>query len=983
MVVSLAVLGPLTLAVDGEDVALRPAQRRVLATIAAAGSQGIDTNAIIERLWLDNKPAHARTSVQVHISGIRRVAPTLIQTDGTRYTLNPDVPLDSGRFVEVIEAARAAATNDDWDNVVDYSNEALAMWKGDPFAELIDDASARPEIVRLGERHLEIIELKMRALLSLGRYSEALPELRALVTDHPLHERFCYQLMVALYRGGRQVEALRTYQALRTMLGEKIGIEPDPSLRMLEERILLQDPALGDPVHIAVPNNLPVIATSFVGRSSAVEKIAARLGTSRLLTIVGGPGFGKTRLAIELGHSSLESYPGGVWFAGLADARSVEDVASTIASATRFQDDITGLTELGLGLASRKILLIVDNCEHVLDACSAFAAAVLSAGGDLRMIATSRTALAVDGEQVWQLDPLSVPVSAIGDVGPTEAVASPAVRLFVDRAKAVDRTFGLTSESTPEIVELSRRLAGIPLAIELASRWVPALGISEITSMLDLSASQDADDPNHGAASLRAAIDWSLALLPEEDRGLVTRAAIFSGPFGLSDVRAICSKNSEGPQFAATMSRVVSSSLLQVDRRPSGSVRYRMLIPIREFLLAEPMPTADHEELEARFVDHYLSKAHSWQVDRFTAVVDLKSIDDDIDNLRTALDLGLKQNMADEVAEALVPLGSYFNQRYLSWESKAWIERALTHDLEPLVEASTLRALGSVSEILGHLAESESAFLRAIAIHDDLDDAEGRARCLLSLAGVQSHRGEWEEGLATAEEAHHLVEGTGHDSAIATASYYMGETTGAAGDVVGAVPHLLDSAYRFERAGELGRASTVMSLLAVFTALTNEEEVSGSALSRATDLATASDSDYRMVKALSASALVDATWGDERRAASTLLDARVQIERSHPDELLDFLLPAAAVLVRVGEWALVSEIVRGVQYFFSRSEASLSAPWSLTLDAWAHSSATALQDSGARSAARGAMAPVEDLVTRARAALQDIAFSPRPSDERP
>ncbi len=975
MGVSLSVLGPLALAVNGESVALRPAQRRVLATLASLGGESIDTDSLIERMWPGDPPENARTSLHVHVSGIRRATPGIIHTEGSRYTLNPEVVVDTNEFDSLIDKAGAAAAENDWDDVVDCGDKAQSIWRGDPFAELSDDASAMPEVVRLSERHLEVVELRMHALLSLGRYAEALPELRALVTDHPLHERFRYHLMMALYRGGRQVEALRTYQELRTVLGEEIGIEPDPSLRALEERILLQDPALGDPGHIATPNNLPVIATSFVGRDAAVEKIAARLGTAHLMTIVGGPGFGKTRLAIELGHSSLENYPGGVWFAGLADARSIEDVAATIASATRLQDDVTGLTDLGHALAFRRALLILDNCEHVLDACTAFATAALSAGGDLRIIATSRAPLQADGEQVWQLDPLPVPASARDEILPNEALASPAVRLFVDRAKAVDRTFGLTAESAPEIVELSKQLAGIPLAIELASRWVPALGVAEITSMLDPTVAEDADDRTHASASLRAAIDWSLALLPEEDRALVTRAAIFSGPFGLSDARAVCSEEHEGPRFAATMSRVVSSSLVQADRRHDGSVRYRMLIPIREFLLAGP--TSNHEKLEKRFVRHYLSKAHRWQVDRFAAVGDLTAIDDDIENLRAALDLGLRHGMAGEVAEALVPLGNYFNQRYLSWESKAWIERTLTHDLEPSVEAATLRALGSVTEILGQLAKSEQVFERAIAIYDTLDEPEGRVRCLLSLAGVRSHRGEWAEGLATAEEAYRLVEPTGHDSAIATASYYIGETIGGSGNVAVAVHHLLDSADRFERAGELGRASYVMSKLTVLTVLTNNEIVSRSALKRATDLAATSSSDYRMVKALSASALVDATWGDERRAASTLLDARVRIEQSHPDELLDFLLPAAAVLVRSGNWELVSEILGGVRHLFSRSEEALPVPWSLTIDQWILSSSTVLGDSATDAEMRGRMTSLESLVDKALSALRHVAAASR------
>jgi predicted ATPase/DNA-binding SARP family transcriptional activator len=968
MGVSLSVLGPLELAVDGEPVALPPAQATVLAAMTVGSGRPIPTDVLIERVWPQGPPKSARTSLQVHISAIRKVAPNLIESEGGLYRLHPDVTLDVDVFESHVERAENATLEHDWVTAIAECDAALALWRGDPFAELTDDTLSRAEAIRLTERHLEIIEMRLRALATLGRSAEALPEIQYRVTQHPLHERFRYLLMLALYQGGRQVEALRAYQEFRTMLGEEVGIEPDVSLKLLEERILLQDPTLGDPIRLSTPNNLPANPTSFLGRDATFEKITQRLVTARLMTITGGPGFGKTRLAVELGHSLLGSYPGGVWFAGLADARSVEDVSATIAAATVIHDEVTGVHAVARALASRHILLILDNCEHVLGACAAFATAALTEGGNLRIIATSRAALGVDGEQVWQLDPLQVPPITATPVGPAEALASSAVRLFMDRAQAVDRGFILTAESAPDIVRLARQLAGIPLAIELASRWVPALGISEITSMLDPAVADAADDPAHASASLRAAIDWSLALLPEEDRTLTTTTAIFSGPFGLSDVQAICSQDRQTHEFAAAMARVVGSSLLQVDRRPDGSVRYRMLVPIREFLLSAPEP--GYDELETRFAHHYLSMAAGWQVDRFTAVVDLSTIDENIENLRAAMDIGLDRDMQNDVARALVPLTSYFHQRYLSSECKTWIERTLTHDLDPPVKASLLRALGSVSEVLGHLDEAEEIFAQAIAIYDTLDDPDGRARCLVSLAGVQSHHGNWAEGRATAEEVHRLVEPTGNQTAIATASYYVGESIGNGGDVPGALPYLVDAADHFESAGQLSRASYVMSTLAVLAVLDDDESTGRSALKRATEISAASSGDYQLVKVLSANALVAAAWGDEREAATTLLDVHLRIERSHPDELRNFLLPATAVLVRGDEWELVAEIVGWVQHHFTRSQAALPIPWARTMDGWSLAAQAALGDSWSDAATRGRMTTIEDLVARTLLALE-------------
>ncbi len=648
---ALGVLGPLL-----PKHITRPAQRRLLSILLLRGGSDLDRDLLIDCMWGDKPPRSARNALHVHISGLRRaIGDDVIATTTHGYRINPD---GHGFDVSDLDRLAVAAHNgDDPSKQLRFTTDALELWRGDPYQELTEDAFALPEIVRLKERRLELVELHMQALLALGHNGEAIPQLRELVERFPLSERLHEGLMLALYRSGRQAEALRQFQSARRVLGEQVGIEPGPALKELEKRILFQDPDLGATEAQPTPHNLPTFATSFVGRDEEIASTVEAVSVNRLVSIVGGPGFGKTRLAIELGHASLQDHPGGVWFVALADARTVEDVTALIATATQDQQNVSGLTDLAKALAPRPALLILDNCEHVVGDCAAFARTTLAAGGDLRILVTSRRRLGIEGERVWQLDPLPVPAGSTSKTELSDAATNIAVQLFVDRAQAVDRTFALSTNSAPEIIELTNRLAGIPRAIELAARWVPALGITEIVSMLDPTHSAvTGPDGAQVAGSFREAIDWSLSLLPSEDRTLLEDTAVFNGWFGFSDVEAVCAGGRGRVQLAAAMVRIVDSSLLVAARRNDGSARYRMLVPMREFLIASR--DSGWDGLQEVYVRHYLSKALTRQDDGFSGVADLALIEDDIDNLGASLDIGFDRGRADDVARALVPLNN-------------------------------------------------------------------------------------------------------------------------------------------------------------------------------------------------------------------------------------------------------------------------------------------------------------------------------------
>lgn len=964
--VMLGILGPLI-----PDDITRPAQRRLLSILILTRGSAIDRDLLVDRMWGTDPPQSARNALHVHLNGLRKaLSRDMISTTASGYRIDVvDDEVDVSKFDRWSNAARAEL---DASQRLELADDALKLWCGDPYQELAADSFALPEILRLEERHLELVELRMQALLTLDRHEEAIPELRELVERFPLRERFYEDLMLSLYRSGRQTDALRQFQSARRILGETIGIEPGPSLKKLEERILFQDPTLGKLDGHMPPRNLPTFTTSFVGRNDDMESIAKTLDVDRLVSIVGGPGFGKTRLAVEVGLSWGEDHAGGVWFASLAEARSSEDVRALIAAASRIQHNAANLEDLARAFAVQHGLLILDNCEQVLESCAAFVAAVLTTGGNLRVLVTSRSRLNVVGEEVWRLDPLPVPESLTDDDDMSRAALNGAVRLFVDRARSVDRTFVLSSKSLPALVELSRRLAGIPLAIELAARWVPALGIDEIASMLDPADPVATDsEGTEAAGSLRVAIEWGLSLLPPDDLSLLRDLAVFSGSFGLSDVAAVCAGGRARGPLAAAVARVVDSSLLHAARQDGGVVRYHMLVPIREFLVASR--DDDWDTLEAAYANHYLTKALTWQEDRFQGVADLAPIDEDIDNIRAALDIGLVRGWADDVARALVPLNNYFFQRYLAWESKTWLERVMEGDLSPSVEASALRALASSAEVLGELANAVDMFNRAITLFETVGDDIGRARCLVSLAGAYAHRGDWELGAVTAQDSYTLMEASGNPAALAGSSYYIAENLTGGGDFAAAVPHFTRATEFFESCGEFGRGAYVMSRFALFAALDGDETLARAAVDRATALMEKSDSEYREAKILGSSALVDAIWGDVRVAAAKLLRANERIEGVQRDLIFDFLLPAAAVFVRTGSWENVAEVAVGVGRAVATTESAMPALWTASMSRWVAQAAAGLDEAEETIRRRNSVATIDTIATATAAALGDIA----------
>lgn len=590
--VRVQVLGPLTARRDGECVPLGgPKQRQVLACLLAARSEFVSVDALVEDLWPGDPPATAAHVISTYVSGLRRVLGDRIRTEGTAHALSihDDDVVDAWQLEAVVARARALQDTD--------PEAALALLPspiptGDPFGGLAGESA----LVQVDARRVEEVVLRSAVLwgeleLALGRHEEALPALGELCERHQYHEGLHAQRMLALYRAGRQVEALETFRALRATLADEFGVDPSASLTELELRILLQD----DGLLLEPPHVLPTPVSSFVGRQAQVGEICAAVTGNRLVTVVGPGGVGKTRLAIEAARASLSRFSGGTWWVDLAAVDQPDRAAARIAG-------ILGLPE-GPGasapeairafLSPRSALLVLDNCEHLLPGVADLVGALLEGAPLLTMLATSRRPLAVPGEHRVLVDPMSL---------------DDATRLFRIRARDAGAPDARLAGDEAAIARVCASLDRLPLAIEVAASRGAAMSVSQIADLL-------AVDPTLGGValsgvpekqrSLGAAIEWGYRLLTPRQQEALDRLSVFNGSFDLdAGVAVVGSDLDSGPPpgpahevpaaagggpsppppgVVDSIAALVDSSLLVAEPAWDGGLGYRMLETVRSY----------------------------------------------------------------------------------------------------------------------------------------------------------------------------------------------------------------------------------------------------------------------------------------------------------------------------------------------------------------------------------------------------------------
>jgi predicted ATPase/DNA-binding SARP family transcriptional activator len=648
-VIEFRVLGPLEVLRDGEQVRIPgDKERALLASLVIHRGDVVSTDQLIDQLWGDDLPDNPANALQAIVSRVRkalnREGVIATRKPGYRLQLAPE-SIDAVRFEDLAQRAARLGT-DDPSRASELLTEALSLWRGSPYADLAYDDLAQPERARLEDLRVAALEEKIAADLALGRNSDALSELERLVAAHPLRERLRGQLMLALYRSGRQADAIAAYHETRRVLDDELGLDPGPELENVYQQILRHDASLEparESVAGASPTNLPARVTSFVGREAEIEDVTALLRNNRLVSIIGPGGAGKTSLAIEVGRGLVQSFHRGVWLVELAPVSDPGMVVASISDSLGLSEDASGASQaqpatarLSAYLHNKDLLLILDNCEHVVQAVAEVADALLTTCPRVAILATSREVLATSGEFVWTIPPLAVPHR---DADLRALRAYDAVRLFEQRVASAGAALVLDDEGVAAAAQICRRLDGLPLAIELAAARARAISLPEMARRLDhrfalLSTGGRTTEPRH--RTLRAAIDWSHDLLTPPERALFRRLAVFSGGWTLEAAESVCGDDEVG-DVMDVQSRLVDQSLI-VARGGRFSMLETILVYARERLDA----AGEEVMLRERHARFFAALAESIQpelrgIDQARALTRLRN---DEHNLRLALQWG-------------------------------------------------------------------------------------------------------------------------------------------------------------------------------------------------------------------------------------------------------------------------------------------------------------------------------------------------------
>lgn len=736
---------------DGTAVALGGARLRALLTVLALRpGRTVPATVLVDEVWDGDPPADAVGALQALVGRLRRAlgrdAIGSVE-NGYRLATDPDA-VDLHRFERLVGEGARALEDGDAAKAATVLDDALALWRGPALADLPDRGAAA---VRWEARRLDARRTRIAAVLAMGRPDEALPELAALCADHPIDEPLQALRIRALQAAGRTAQALAAYGEARTALAERLGSSPGPELRRLYEELLHQDRPRPEPVPSpAPPGNLRARLTSFVGRETDIAALCEDLSRARLVTLLGPGGAGKTRLSQEVAESvDPAAWPDGVWLAELAPVDDPEAVPEAVLTALGGRETVLRgagaeelraaergagepLTRLTEHCSERRMLLLLDNCEHLVDAAAALADHLLARCPGLTVLATSREPLGVPGEFVRPVDPLPDPM---------------ALRLLAERGAAALAGFRVDADERTEAAcaEICHRLDGLPLAIELAAARLRMLTPRQIADRLDdrfrlLTGGSRTVLPRQ--QTLRAVVDWSWDLLDEDERTALRRLSVFSGGCTLPAAEAVCANRPQDAyDVAGALGSLVDKSLVVAAPAADGRMRYRLLETVGEYAAERLDEAGERDAVERQHLVFYreLVRTTDPELRGPGQLAALELLQREYENLRTALRHAVAARDEQESLCMVLSLAWYWQMRDLRSDALQWAEAASALGPDPFAADA-----GAAPSLVERCTDAPPP------MSPDMLQEARRQVALVQMAGVDHAMDFWanEEGMA-------------------------------------------------------------------------------------------------------------------------------------------------------------------------------------------------------------------------------------------
>ncbi|GAA1941997.1 BTAD domain-containing putative transcriptional regulator [Amycolatopsis minnesotensis] len=706
----IALLGPVrALADDGAPIDIGGARvRMLLARLALDTGKPVSVDSLVDGLWGTDLPSGAANALQSLVSRLRRAlrGAAAVESSGGGYVLDlPRDAVDAHLFGELVARGSRELAAGRHEQAAAELSKALALWRGEPLSDVQEAPFARVSAARFAELRVAAAEDRFDAEIALGHHAAVLADLEEASEREPLRERLLGLRIRALCAVGRQSEALGLYERLRAALADDLGVDPSPELREIHLAAVRGQLAGKTSPRKQADDHLPVRLTSFVGRDDELRSIGAQLAAARLVSLIGPGGAGKTRLATEAAarHPCYER--GRVWFVPLAGIRDADALPAAVLSALGVWDirlreqtvqPVDALDRITDQLAIGDALLVLDNCEHLIDAAAAFTHDLLSRVPGLRVLVTSREPLAITGEALCQVGPLGLPSEGV------PVAEAPAVRLFTDRAATVRPEFVLDESTADAVVEICRRLDGMPLALELAAARLRSMTPGQIAKRLDdrfrlLTSGSRVALPRQ--RTLRAVVEWSWELLTEHEAMVARRFSVFAAGATATAVEAVCACDVlPAEDVVYVLGSLVEKSIVDSTVDEAGEPRYRMLETIRAYAMERLEESGEKARAQASFGEYFRDLLEEIEPTLRTAdqLHAMDILDTEYGNLITTLRHAIDSGDIDTAHRVLGGLFWY------------WVIRGVN---DQLVEFT-----GSVLDMDGDLPPSTRTALRAVQL---------------------------------------------------------------------------------------------------------------------------------------------------------------------------------------------------------------------------------------------------------------------------